>query len=93
MYQNYFKRLLDIILSLVIFFIVLPLMIIIFFLIWITIGFPIFSQKRPGLNGKIFTLYKFKTLYDVSKSISEKKRQSKVGNFLRKTDFFEYSNT
>ena len=89
MYQNYFKRLFDIILSLVIFFIVLPLMIIIFFLIWITIGFPIFSQKRPGLNGKIFTLYKFKTLFDLSKNISENERQSRLGNFLRKTGLDE----
>ena len=89
MYQNYFKRLSDIILSLVLFFIVLPLMIIMFFLIWITIGFPIFSQKRPGLNGKIFTLYKFKTLFDSSKNISENERQSRLGNFLRKTGLDE----
>ena len=89
MYQNYFKRLFDIILSLVIFFIVLPLMSIIFFSIWITIGFPIFSQKRPGLNGKIFTLYKFKTLFDLSKNISENERQSRLGNFLRKTGLDE----
>ncbi|MDA9665512.1 sugar transferase [Candidatus Pelagibacter sp.] len=89
MYQNYFKRLLDIILSLVLFFIALPLMIIIFFLIWITIGFPIFSQKRPGLNEKIFTLYKFKTLFDSSKNISEIERQSRLGNFLRKTGLDE----
>jgi lipopolysaccharide/colanic/teichoic acid biosynthesis glycosyltransferase len=89
MYQNYFKRLLDIILSLALFFITLPLMIVIFFLIWITIGFPIFSQKRPGLNGKIFTLYKFKTLFDSSKNISEIERQSRLGNFLRKTGLDE----
>ena len=89
MYQNYFKRLSDIILSLVLFFIALPLMIIMFFLIWITIGFPIFSQKRPGLNGKIFILYKFKTLFDLSKNISENERQSRLGNFLRKTGLDE----
>ena len=65
------------------------LMVIIFFLIWITIGFPIFSQKRPGLNGKIFTLYKFKTLFDSSKNISENERQSRLGNFLRKTGLDE----
>ena len=89
MYQNYFKRLSDIILSLVLFFIALPLMIIMFFLIWITIGFPIFSQKRPGLNNKIFTLYKFKTLFDSSKNISENEKQSRLGNFLRKTGLDE----
>jgi undecaprenyl phosphate N,N'-diacetylbacillosamine 1-phosphate transferase len=64
-------------------------MILIFFLVWPTIGFPIFMQKRPGLNNKIFTLYKFKTLYDPSKNISEKKRQNALGNFLRKTGLDE----
>jgi undecaprenyl phosphate N,N'-diacetylbacillosamine 1-phosphate transferase len=64
-------------------------MAIIFFLVWFTIGFPIFSQKRPGLNNKIFTLYKFKTLYDAYKNIPEMKRQSKVGNFLRITGLDE----
>lgn len=89
MYPKYFKRLFDIIfsISLIIFF--SPIMIIIFFLVWYKIGYPIFYQKRPGLNNKIFTLYKFKTLYDVSKKISEVKRQSKFGNFLRKTGLDE----
>jgi undecaprenyl phosphate N,N'-diacetylbacillosamine 1-phosphate transferase len=64
-------------------------MILIFFLVWFTIGFPIFLQKRPGLDNKIFTLYKFKTLYNSSKNFSEKKRQNKIGNFLRKTGLDE----
>ena len=63
-----------------------PLMILIFFLVWLLIGFPIFKQRRPGLNGKIFTLYKFKTLYNSSSMISENSRQNRFGNFLRKTD-------
>ena len=89
MYQNFFKRIFDIIFSinLIIFF--FPIMILIFFLVWFSIGFPIFKQKRPGLNCKIFTLYKFKTLYEFSKNISEKKRQNKVGNSLRKTGLDE----
>ena len=67
-----------------------PILIILFFLIWILIGFPIFVQKRPGLHGKIFTMFKFKTLYDDPKNIlSEEKRQSKFGNFLRKTGLDE----
>ena len=56
---------------------------------WIYIGFPIFIQKRPGLNNRIFNLYKFKTLYDSPKNLSENKRQNKVGNFLRKTGLDE----
>tara|TARA_B100000787_G_scaffold167471_1_gene154305 strand:- start:64 stop:642 length:579 start_codon:yes stop_codon:yes gene_type:complete len=89
MYQKYFKRLFDIILSLILLFFFFPFMILIFFLIWFNIGFPIFKQKRPGLKGKIFTLYKFKTLYDNNRNVSEKKRQNKLGNFLRKTGLDE----
>ena len=89
MYQKFFKRLLDLVLSLILFIISIPFMILMFFLIWCFIGFPIFTQKRPGLNGKIFTLYKFKTLYDAKKTLSEKKRQSKLGNFFRKTGLDE----
>ena len=61
MYQEYFKRLFDIIFSLSLILLLFPIMILIFLLVWVTIGFPIFIQKRPGLNNKIFTLYKFKT--------------------------------
>ena len=89
MYQKYFKRLFDIVLSLVLLFFFFPFMTLIFFLIWFNIGFPIFKQKRPGLKGKIFTLYKFKTLYDNNRNVSEKKRQNKLGNFLRKTGLDE----
>ena len=64
-------------------------MIIIFFLVWFIIGFPIFKQKRPGLNNNIFTLYKFKTLYDPSRVTLEIKRQNRFGNFLRKTGLDE----
>jgi len=89
MYQKYFKRLFDLILCLVLILPLLPIMILIFFLVWFNIGFPIFLQKRPGLNNKIFTLYKFKTLYDATKDNSESRRQNKVGNFLRKSGLDE----
>jgi undecaprenyl phosphate N,N'-diacetylbacillosamine 1-phosphate transferase len=62
MYQKYYKRLFDIIFSLTLIILLFPIMILIFFFVWIFIGYPIFSQKRPGLNDKIFTIYKFKTL-------------------------------
>lgn len=89
MYRKFYKRLFDIILSICLIIFFFPIMILIFFLVWFSIGFPIFKQKRPGLDNKIFLLYKFKTLHDVSKNISEKKRQNKVGNFLRKTGLDE----
>ena len=89
MYKKYFKRLFDIIFSLVLVIFLFPIMVLIFFLVLTTIGFPIFRQNRPGLDGKVFTIYKFKTLYDASKNVSEKKRQNKIGNFLRKTGLDE----
>ena len=51
MYQKYLKRLFDISLSLSLIIFLFPIMIFIF-LVWITIGFPIFKQKRPGLKIK-----------------------------------------
>lgn len=89
MYQKYIKRLFDIIFSLVLIALLFPLIILIVILIWIFIGFPIFRQKRAGLNEKIFILYKFKSLYDCNKNFSEEKRQNKLGNFLRKTGLDE----
>ena len=89
MYQKYFKRPFDIIFSLILIALLFPFMALFFFLIWFFIGFPIFKQKRPGLNNKIFTLYKFKTLYDSTKNVPEKKRQNRLGNFLRKNGFDE----
>jgi undecaprenyl phosphate N,N'-diacetylbacillosamine 1-phosphate transferase len=89
MYQNFFKRFFDIVFSIILILFFLPIMILLFFIVWFFIGFPIFMQKRPGLNNKIFTLYKFKTLYDTNKNISDKKRQNRLGNFLRITGLDE----
>lgn len=84
MYQKYFKRLFDITVSSILIMLFFPIMIVIFIITWLFIGYPIFKQERPGLNHKIFKIYKFKTLYDVSNNISEKKRKNILGNFLRR---------
>ena len=84
MYSKFFKRFLDIFISSIIIFFLFPIMIIISILIWYKIGFPIYIQKRPGLNNKIFNLYKFKTLLDNSEFEYDIKRQNPLGNFLRK---------
>lgn len=89
MYKLYFKRIFDLIASFILLFFFLPIIILIFFLIYFKIGFPFFIQERPGLNAKIFRIYKFKTLYDTSKKIPEKLRQNSLGNFLRKTGLDE----
>jgi undecaprenyl phosphate N,N'-diacetylbacillosamine 1-phosphate transferase len=89
MYQKYFKRFLDIILSIILIITLFPIFAIIFFLVWIYIGYPIFTQKRPGLNNKVFNIYKFKTLYDSQKKVPERLRRSSFGDFLRRTGLDE----
>ena len=65
MYRKYIKRLLDFILSLFAIIILSPVLLIVALLVRIKLGSPvIFKQKRPGLNEKIFTLYKFRTMTD-----------------------------
>ena len=89
MYQKYFKRFLDLTLSLSLIVILLPVFTIIFFLVWCFIGYPLFAQLRPGLNEKIFKIYKFKTLYDKGDNLEDFERQNRFGNFLRKTGLDE----
>ena len=64
MYKNYIKSHLDFSLALFLILFFLPIIIIIFLYLFIRIRSVIFAQKRPGLNNKIFTIYKFKTLID-----------------------------
>ena len=56
-------------------------------------GKPFFFQLRPGLNGKIFKIIKFKTMNDKKESegnlLSDAKRLTKVGAFVRKTSLDE----
>lgn len=66
MYKKYFKRVLDFLLSLLALIILFPLLIVIAIVIKINLGGPvIFKQQRPGKDGKIFSLYKFRTMRDV----------------------------
>ena len=94
MYRKYFKRILDLILSLIAFIILLPIMMVIYILVRIKLGKPaIFKQKRPGKNEKIFTLYKFRTMTDVKDEngnlLPDEKRLTKFGKFLRSTSLDE----
>ena len=72
MYKKYFKRLFDLTFSLILILFLFPVMIFFIFLVWFFIGFPIFKQKRPGLNNKIFTLYKFKLFLTLLKACLKK---------------------
>ncbi len=62
-YQNYIKRVLDIVCSLLALIVLFPFLIIIAMLVRINMGSPIFFfQKRIGKGGKEFTLYKFRIM-------------------------------
>lgn len=64
-YRRYIKHPMDFVLSLLAIIILSPVMLIIAILVRVKLGSPIlFKQKRTGLNEKIFTLYKFRTMTD-----------------------------
>lgn len=83
------KRTLDIILSLLVLSLLSPLFIVISILIWFKMGSPIlFKQKRPGLNGRPFILYKFRTMTNSTdkngRYLSDETRLTSFGSFLRR---------
>tara|TARA_A100001015_G_scaffold138093_1_gene153092 strand:- start:1430 stop:2032 length:603 start_codon:yes stop_codon:yes gene_type:complete len=89
-----FKNLFDFFLSTFLIIALIPLIIIISCLIILTIGFPvIFKQERPGKNGKIFTLYKFRTMKNTRNSLGEllpdNDRKTMLGSFLRRSSLDE----
>ena len=93
-YENYIKRILDIILSLVALVCLSPILLIVAILVRVNLGSPVlFKQKRPGKDEKIFTLYKFRTMTDErDKSgnlLPDSQRLTKFGKFLRSTSLDE----
>lgn len=94
MYRKYIKRILDVVLSLVALIVLSPIMLIVAILVRIKLGTPvIFKQKRPGLNEKIFTMYKFRTMTDKRDKFGEllpdSERLTKFGKLLRSTSLDE----
>lgn len=94
MYRKYIKRILDFTLSLVALIILSPIFLVIAVLVRIKLGSPvIFKQQRPGLNEKIFKLYKFRTMTDKKDEngnlLPDEERLTKFGKFLRSTSLDE----
>lgn len=94
MYRKFFKRFLDIIISLVFILCFWWLYIVITILVRIKLGSPVlFKQDRPGLNEKIFKMYKFRTMTDEKDKdgdlLSDAERLTKFGSFLRSTSLDE----
>ena len=94
MYKKYIKRLLDFILSLCAIIVLSPVLLIVALLVRTKLGTPvIFKQERPGLNEKIFTLYKFRTMTDEKDDqgnlLPDDIRLTKFGKTLRSTSLDE----
>lgn len=94
MYRRYIKRALDFIMALFCLVILSPVMLIIAILVRIKLGSPvIFKQPRPGLNEKIFTMYKFRTMTDEcdenGELLPDEQRLTDFGKWLRSTSLDE----
>ena len=93
-YRKYFKRPMDFILSLIAIVILSPVLLVVAILVRIKLGSPIiFKQDRPGLNEKIFTIYKFRTMTDERDKLGvllpDGIRLTRFGRFLRNTSLDE----
>lgn len=93
MYKRWGKRCLDLIVAGAGLIILFPLFVCIFLLIYLLDhSNPLFLQSRPGLDGRIFKIVKFRTMTDASsaeKVLEEQKRITLLGKILRKTSLDE----
>ena len=95
MYQHFFKRLIDFTIVLIALLCIWPILLII--IIWLHFANKgagaFFTQERPGKNGKIFKVIKFKTMTDVRDAngnlLPDADRLTKVGKFVRSTSIDE----
>ena len=92
---KYFKRIMDFVASLTALIILSPLIALSAVLVKISDGGSvIFKQRHPGKDGKIFTVYKFRTMSEKTedengRELSDVERMTKIGSFLRKTSLDE----
>ena len=95
LYSIHIKRIIDFLISLSALLLIWPiLLIIIIFLKFANKGAGVFfTQERPGLGGKIFRVYKFKTMNDAKDAdgnlLPDAERLTKVGRFVRSTSIDE----
>ena len=94
MYRTILKRVIDFLASLIGLMLLSPLLLIVTIgLYFANQGKPFFFQLRPGLNGVIFKIVKFKTMNDKKDAsgilLSDQERLTKIGAFVRKTSLDE----
>ncbi len=94
MYKHFFKRFLDILLSLIILILFCWLYLILAILVRVKLGSPVlFKQARPGKDEKIFNMYKFRTMTDEKDAegnlLPDEVRLTAFGKMLRATSLDE----
>ncbi len=94
MYRRFFKRFFDIVLSMLALIILSPLFLILAIVVKINMGGQVvFRQVRPGKNGKLFVMYKFRSMKNTRGAdgnlLPDEMRKTKFGNALRKTSLDE----
>jgi len=94
LYPNILKPFIDVLISLVILFITSPIFLIIVLILYFDNNGKVwFKQERPGRNGKIFSVIKFKTMTDERDDsgtlLPDERRLSTVGKLIRKTSLDE----
>ncbi len=95
MYKHFFKRVIDFTIVFMALLVIWPFLLIIY--VWLTIANKgagaIFYQERPGKDGKIFKVMKFKSMTDERDAegnlLPDSKRLTKVGRFVRSTSIDE----
>lgn len=94
MYRHFFKRFLDLMVSVIALMILSPIFIVVtVFLFFANQGKPFFVQIRPGKNARLFNIIKFKTMTDKRGAdgglLSDAQRLTSIGAFVRKTSLDE----
>ncbi len=94
MYNLFFKQVFDRLLALLGLFMLLPLLLLLYIVIFLVLGQPVFfTQKRPGFHGKPFFIVKFRTMRDVLDEngtlLPDELRMTRLGSFLRKSSLDE----
>ena len=94
MYRNFVKRILDIIISGIALLCFCPIILVLIAILMIANRYStFFVQERPGKDGKIFKLVKFKTMTDKTDSdgnlLPDDKRLTKIGTIIRSTSLDE----
>jgi len=92
--QAYLKRVFDVVVSATALVVLAPVMGLIALAVWRTMGRPVlFRQVRPGLHGKPFIMYKFRTMRDLrdaeGKLLPDEARLTPFGRWLRSTSLDE----